>query len=93
MRKYDVERDVTGARADRASVGDCEQSREPRAIISSRREWWPSEGIVFAHLQGTELACGFEPGSGERIGGNDKGGFGALWGCSNANAQANIATR
>lgn len=93
MRKHQLEGDVAGAGTDGTRVGYREQSREPRAIIARRGEWWPGEGFGVPQLQGAELPGCFKPKRGEGIGGNDKGGFGALGGCGNADPQANIAAR
>lgn len=91
MRKDQLERDVAGAGTDNTRVCYGEQSRQPRAIVARRRERWPGEGFRVPHLQGGELPGCFKPVCGQRIGRDDKGGFGALGCCGNAEPQANIA--
>lgn len=91
MRKHQLERDVASTRAERASVGDREQSRQPSAVVARGGERRASEGFGVADLQGAELPGCFNPVRGERIGRDDKGWFGAPGRCCDADPQANVA--
>ena len=93
MRKHQLESDVAGAGTDGTRVGDSKQSREPRAIIARRGEWWPGENFGVPQQQGAELPGCFEPKRSEGTCRDDEGRFGALGRLGNANPQANIAAR
>ncbi len=93
VRKHQLERDVAGARTGRARVGDREQTRQPRAIVARRCEGWSGKGFGVSNLQGAKLPGCFESVCGQRICGNDEGGFGAFERLGNADPQANIAAR